>query len=81
MIQSHKVRAFSAGAFFLVAGCFVALPACESEGGSCERVIEACHDKDMGTGKPHECHEGAEAAGVTDATCALTEDECLAACE
>ncbi|MFO0613479.1 MAG: hypothetical protein U0414_12860 [Polyangiaceae bacterium] len=59
----------------------VQLIACETEAGSCERVVEACHPKDTGSGKPHDCHEAAEAAGVTDAECAKTEDECLEACK
>lgn len=66
---------------FLFIACVSALAACDSEAGSCERVVEACHPKDTGSGKPHDCHEAAEADGVTDATCAETEDECLEACK
>ncbi len=52
-----------------------------SNEGSCERIVEACHEKDMGSGEPHECHESAEAADVTDDACAEIEADCLAACK
>jgi len=60
----------------LIAGCGQS-----SDVGSCERIIEACHEKDTGSGEPHDCHESAEAAGVTDAECAEIEESCLLACE
>jgi hypothetical protein len=60
----------------LAAGC-----GSSSNAGSCERIVEACHDKDTGSGEPHDCHEAAEAADATDDTCADIEDSCLAACK
>lgn len=59
----------------------LALPGCNSEEGSCDRIVEACHPKDTGSGKPHDCHESAEATTATDAECAKIEDDCLTACE
>jgi hypothetical protein len=46
--------------------------------GSCERIAEACHDKDTGSGPAHECHEFSESS--TDDQCAEKEDDCLASC-
>lgn len=50
-----------------------------SPSGSCERIAEACHDKDTGSGVPHDCHEFSE-SGATDEQCAEKEDDCLAGC-
>jgi hypothetical protein len=55
-------------------------PGCSSDEGACERIVEACHDADTGSGKPHECHEFAEEASATDEACADREDDCLEAC-
>jgi hypothetical protein len=55
-----------------------ALPACTSDDGSCERIVEACHELDPGSGPIHDCHEFAEEA--TDEACVDREDDCLAAC-
>ena len=60
----------------LIAGCGGGDP----NAGSCDRIAEACHDLDTGSGEPHDCHEAAEAAGATDASCAAIEESCLAAC-
>lgn len=60
----------------LAAGC-----GGSSNDGSCERIVEACHAKDTGSGEPHDCHEAAEAADATDDACAAIEESCLAACE
>lgn len=60
----------------LIAGC-----GGSPNAGSCERIAEACHEKDTGSGEPHDCHESAEAEGATDDTCAEIEAACLAACE
>jgi hypothetical protein len=49
--------------------------------GTCEEIAEACHDKDTGSGEPHDCHEAAEAEGATEASCAAIADACFAACE
>jgi hypothetical protein len=57
------------------------LASCSDNEGSCERIVEACHEKDTGSGEPHECHEFAEAEGRSDDECADREDDCLAACE
>ena len=56
-----------------------AQPACSSDEGACERIIEACHDADDGAGAAHDCHELAE-GGATDESCAEKEDDCLEAC-
>jgi hypothetical protein len=73
------LRVLSALSFSLVVGV-VALAGCGDADSSCERIAEACHDLDTGSGKPHECHEAAEKAGVTEAECAALETDCLAAC-
>jgi hypothetical protein len=60
---------------------FVLLPACSnSNEGACERIAEACHDKDTGSGAAHDCHVSVEAESATDESCAAQEDDCLAAC-
>ena len=66
----------SALALLVTAGC-----GGSSSEGSCERIVEACHDKDTGSGEPHDSHESAEAASATDDECAKIEDACLAACK
>ena len=48
---------------------------------SCKAIIEACHPLDPGSGPIHECHEAAEADGVTEQTCAGKKAECLATCK
>jgi hypothetical protein len=48
--------------------------------GSCERIAEACHPLDTGSGVAHDCHELAEAEDATDESCAESEDECLDGC-
>ncbi len=53
---------------------------CTDDEGSCERIVDACHDKDTGAGEPHDCHEFGEANEGDDAACAEREDDCLAAC-
>jgi hypothetical protein len=60
----------------LIAGC-----GGDPNAGSCERIVEACHDKDTGSGEPHDCHVAAEATSTTDAACAEMEEACLAACQ
>jgi len=67
--------------FVIAAVALLSLSGCGSSSeGSCERIVEACHSKDTGSGEPHDCHETAE-AGATDDACAEIEDACLAACE
>lgn len=61
--------------------CFVLAAGCHSEDGACGRILDACHDIDPGSGPIHECHEAAEADGVTEEICADREDECLTACK
>jgi len=53
----------------------------EDTEGACDRIAEACHDVDTGSGPAFECHTFAEAEGVTDAQCAEKEDECHESCE
>jgi len=66
----------------LVLALIVLQPACSSAPpAACERITEACHPKDTGSGKPHDCHEAAEAASATEASCAALEADCLAACK
>lgn len=68
-------------ALLLALGLAITVTGCSNdEEGSCERIVEACHEKDTGTGKPHECHEMAESSG-DDAACYEDEDDCLAACQ
>jgi hypothetical protein len=57
-----------------------AQPACSSDEGACERIIEACHDADDGAGAAHDCHDLAEDDDATDESCAEKEDDCLEAC-
>jgi len=68
--------------FVLMTAALLGLAGCggSSNEGSCERIAEACHDKDTGAGKPHECHESAE-GDATDDSCAVIEDDCVAACQ
>lgn len=47
---------------------------------SCERIIGACHDVDIGTGRIAECHDTAHDAASTEATCAAIVDECVMIC-
>lgn len=53
---------------------------CADDEGSCERIVEACHEKDTGACEPHDCHEFAEEHEGDDAACAEREDSCLSAC-
>lgn len=50
---------------------------------SCDAIIEACHPLDnQGDESPiHQCHEAAEAEGVTEASCAAKKAECLGICK
>lgn len=48
--------------------------------GACERIAEACHDKDTGAGPAFECHELAEASTTNDDACAEQEQECTDVC-
>jgi hypothetical protein len=77
----NMLRLAPALAVFVALGSLLLLPACETEVSSCETIAEACHDKDTGSGKPHDCHEATEKAGVTDAECDALETDCLAACK
>ena len=47
--------------------------------GACSEIASACHPYDLGTGKPHDCHELSH-GGADDATCAAERAACLAAC-
>jgi hypothetical protein len=64
--------------------CFVAAAGCNSADGACDRIVEACHDVDPGSGPIHDCHEDAEAAEAAsdaDEICADREDDCIALCK
>ncbi len=52
----------------------------EDPAGTCDRIIEACHEKDTGSGPEHDCHEFAESDGANDETCSEREEQCLADC-
>lgn len=52
----------------------------ENTAGACERIAEACHDKDTGDGPAYECHELAEAGDANDDACAEQEQECTDVC-
>jgi hypothetical protein len=57
---------------------------CSDEEGiapECQALIDLCHDKDMGTGVPHECHEFGEDPASTSVQCAAKKTECDAACK
>lgn len=46
---------------------------------ACQAIIDACHEKDVGTGPVHDCHDlGHEA--TSDAPCAAKKDECVKTC-
>lgn len=60
---------------------FIAAAGCHSEDGACGRILDACHDIDPGSGPIHDCHESAEADGVTEEICADLEEGCLATCK
>ncbi len=70
----------------LFALCSLCLLALGCDGGpppapeSCQRIIDACHDVDPGTGEAHECHETAHDEGTAEA-CDPIEAACVAACE
>lgn len=69
-------QSFAVAAVALAFGIF----GCSKDNtGSCERIVEACHEKDMGSGPEHECHEYAE-GGATDDECAARESDCLSSC-
>jgi hypothetical protein len=46
---------------------------------TCVEIIGQCHEADMGTGAPHDCHEGAHEAW-TEKECQANKLMCLAAC-
>jgi|GEM_PF-2527814 len=50
-----------------------------ANGGACDEIASACHPFDLGTGKPHDCHELSH-GDSDDATCAAERSACLAAC-
>ncbi|HEY8432444.1 MAG TPA: hypothetical protein VIL20_28935 [Sandaracinaceae bacterium] len=47
---------------------------------SCQRIIDACHDVDPGTGEAHECHQTAHDEGTAEA-CDPIEAMCIAVCQ
>jgi hypothetical protein len=69
-------------AFVIVVGCSDDKKTTEAgDPPSCAAIVEACHPLDKGTGPIHDCHEAAEAEGVTEATCAAKKTECLSTCK
>ncbi|MBS2012918.1 MAG: hypothetical protein JST00_08530 [Deltaproteobacteria bacterium] len=46
---------------------------------SCQAILDACHEKDVGTGPVHDCHELGHDA-TSDAPCAAKKDECVKTC-
>lgn len=82
MSTLRAVRSLSAIATLVAVAAIAALPACDTaDEGACDRIAEACHEKDTGSGKPHDCHESAEASTATEESCAALEADCLAACK
>ncbi|WP_146653862.1 hypothetical protein [Labilithrix luteola] len=49
---------------------------------SCQTIIDACHELDVGEGPIHDCHEiGHDATEATgDGECVAKKDECLKTC-
>ena len=47
--------------------------------GACSEIASACHPYDLGTGKPHDCHELSH-TGADESACAAERAACLAAC-
>lgn len=45
----------------------------------CREIVDACHNKDEGTGKINECHETGHDVG-TESACAAVHDDCIATC-
>lgn len=82
MATFRSFRALSSVGLFLAVASLSSLGACDAEDETaCTRIADACHDKDTGSGKPHDCHEAVEAAGVTESECAALEVDCLEACK
>jgi hypothetical protein len=47
---------------------------------SCQRIIDACHELDVGAGPVHDCHDLAHDA-KSEADCTPKEASCLATCK
>jgi hypothetical protein len=52
----------------------------DDEKKECEAIIEACHEKDTGSGEIHECHENAESTWSKD-QCVSNSARCLSLCK
>lgn len=67
----------------MAAAGVLVLSACDGEPAplaeSCQSIIDACHDVDMG-GEIGECHDTAHDVGTADA-CNSIEERCLMLCE
>jgi hypothetical protein len=50
-----------------------------SEFASCQAIIDACHEYDVGEGPVHDCHDLAHDS-TSEATCAAKKTSCLATC-
>ena len=46
---------------------------------ACQTIIDACHEKDVGTGPVHDCHDLAHEA-TSEAACTAKKDECVKTC-
>ena len=46
---------------------------------SCQAIIDACHEYDVGEGPVHDCHDLAHDS-TSEATCAPKKAECIAIC-
>lgn len=47
---------------------------------SCQEIVDACHEVDLGYGPLHECHETAHDVSTAEA-CEPIRDECVALCD
>ena len=75
-----KLRMVAIVALALAAGPSALVGCGDDPAGSCDRIAEACHDQDSGSGTAHDCHEAVEAEDATDESCAELEEDCVAAC-
>jgi hypothetical protein len=69
----------------IVVGFFAAFAAgCSDDEGiaaECQAIVDLCHDKDTGSGVPHDCHELAEDPATTADQCIAKKAECDTACK
>jgi hypothetical protein len=77
MARMRSALCFLGACGVLALGCDPAPPPFAE---SCQNIIDACHDLDLGTGEAHECHETAHDVATAEA-CDPIEVDCVAACE